>query len=170
MRSSKLTGIILKRSNYGDANKILTVFTREIGKTKLMAKGIRRIKSRRAPHLELFNLTELVVYKEIITEAKVIDDYSKLKSDLKTTGYLFYLAEVLDKILPEHQPHEEVFDKLRRSLPSLKSLTSLKNIVVELMWDLGYLPKGDYPKEGLTEFVESVVERKIRSKKFIEQI
>ncbi|MDO8515434.1 MAG: DNA repair protein RecO [bacterium] len=170
MRTSKLTGLIIKRSNYGDANKLLTVFTREIGKTKLMAKGIRKIKSRRAPHLELFNLTSLQVYKDIITEAKIINDYSNLKSDLKTTGYLFYLSEVLDKILPEHQPHEEVFDKLRRSLPSLKSLNNLKNIVVELMWDLGYLPKGDYPKEGLTEFVESVVERKIRSKKFIEQI
>lgn len=170
MRTSKLTGLIIKRSNFGDASKYLTVFSREQGKIRLVAKGIRKIKSRRAPHLELFNLTQLQIYKEIITEAKIINDYANLKSDLKITGYLFYLAEVLDKILPEHQPHEEIFDKLVASLPRLNSLDYLKNIVVELMWDLGYLPKGDYPKEGLTEFVESVIERKMRSKKFIEQI
>lgn len=170
MRTSKLTGLIIKRSNFGDASKYLTVFSREQGKIRLVAKGIRKIKSRRAPHLELFNLTLLQVYKDIIVEAKIINDFSKLKSDLKITGYLFYLAEVLDKILPEHQPHEEIFDKLTNHLTSLTSLTVLKNIVVELMWDLGYLPKGQYPKESITDFVESIVERKIKSKKFIDQI
>lgn len=170
MRTSKLTGIIIKRSNFGDASKYLTVFSREQGKIRLVAKGIRKIRSRRAPHLELFNFTQIQTYKDVIVEAKIINDFSKLKSDLKITGYLFYLAEVLDKILPEHQPHEEVFDNLTNHLTSLTSLAVLKNIVVELMWDLGYLPKGDYPNEGLTEFVESVIERKMRSKKFIEQI
>lgn len=170
MRTSKYTAIILKRSNFGDAHKIITVFSKEIGKTKLIAKGVRRIKSRRSPHLELFNLTSLQVYKDIIAEAKIIDDFSLLKSDLKTTGYLFYLSEVLDKILPEHQPHEEIFNVLTGRLKTLHTLNDLKNIVIELMWNLGYLPRGEYPKESLTDFVESVVERKIRSKKFIDQI
>jgi DNA repair protein RecO (recombination protein O) len=170
VRTAKLTGIIIKRSNFGDASKYLTVFSRERGKIRLIAKGIRKIKSRRASHLELFNSTSIQTYQDIIVEAKIINDYSNLKAGLKTTGYLFYLAEVLDKMLPEHEPHELVFDKLVQSLTGLNSLTSLKNIVVELMWDLGYLPKGQYPKGSLTDFIESIVERKIRSKKFIEQL
>ncbi len=177
MKSSKLTGLILKRSNYQEADKILTVFSKEMGKVKLLAKGVRRIKSRRAPHLELFNLVELVVRQghslDIITEAKIINDFPGLKNDLKSTGYLFYIAEVLEKIMPEHQSHEDVY---RLTVGSLKSLTTeniqsvVKNFVVQLMWQLGYLPRGQYPENSVTNFVESIVERKIRSKRFIEQI
>ena len=50
MKVEKLQGFVLKRTNYGEADKILTVFTKERGKIKVLAKGVRKIKSRRAPH------------------------------------------------------------------------------------------------------------------------
>ena len=138
-----------------------------------MAKGVRRIKSRRAPHLELFNHVELVLHTgktfDTITEAKIIDDYSMLKQQLKLSGLLFYLCEVIDKILPEHQPHPELFEIFLKSLPNLNQ-DKVKKFVVELLWNLGYLPKGEYPKLGITQFVENIVEKRIRSKKFLEEI
>ncbi len=173
MRSYKVVGIILKRSNFSEADKLVTVFTKELGKIKVLAKGVRRINSRRAPHLELFNQVELVLHSgktfDTITEARVINDYSSPKSDLKLSGYLFYLVEVIDKILPEHQPHPEIFTDLVSCFKSLKQ-DKIKIFVVELLWSLGYLPKGQYPKLGVTDYVESVVEKRIRSKKFLEEI
>jgi len=173
VRSRKIEGIILKRSNFGEADKIVTIFTREEGKIKVLAKGIRRLKSHRAPHLELFNLVELVVSDgktfSTVTEAKTIANHSILKSDLKITGFLFYLSEFLDKILPEHQPHPEVFAGLLASLPEL-SESKVKTFIVESMWNLGYLPKGEYPRNGVTDFVESIVEKRINSKKFLNEI
>lgn len=173
LNSSKVEGVVLARKNFSEADKIITLFTREQGKIKVLAKGVRRIKSRRAPHLELFNHVSLILHKGkafyIVTEAKTI---SKIDVDLKVAAYLFYLCEVLDKILPEHQPHEEIFDNLISVMrhPELVSRTPVKNFVVESLWNLGYLPKGQYPKLGVTNFVESVVERKIRSKKFLEEL
>lgn len=174
MRSSKTEGIILRRTNFGEADKILTVFTADLGKIKVVARGIRRIKSRRAPHLELFNQVQLVLHHgqtfDTITEARVVSDFAAFKADLKITGLLFYLAEVLDKILPEHQPHKEVFTNLLLTVSQPLSPDTVKKFVVQLLWDLGYLPRGEYPKLGATDFVESVVEKRIRSKKFLEEI
>ena len=203
MLSSKVTAIVLKRANFSEADKLITLFTKERGKIKVVAKGLRRIKSRRAAHLELFNLTDLVLHAgknfDLITEAKALNQFVNSKKNLEKTGYLFYLAEVLDRILPEEQPHPEVFGHLLDSLchaehschpelvsGSLADASSnklrdpdirqddmqklVKNFVVELLWDLGYLPRGQYPKEGVTAFVESITEHKIRSKKFLEEL
>ncbi len=174
MRSSKTAGIILRRGNFGEADKILTVLTPGHGKIKVVARGVRRIKSRRAPHLELFNQVELVLHHgqvfDTVTEAKVLNNYASLKSDLKMSGFLFYIAEVLDKILPEHQPHPEVFDLLLATLALPLSDGTVKKFVVQLLWNLGYLPKGEYPKIGVTTMVESIVEKRIRSKRFLEEI
>jgi len=179
VRNSKVEGIILRRISFGEADKLVTVFTKELGKIKALAKGIRRIKSRRAPHLELFNRVELVLHHgktfDIITEAKIVNDLSGLKSDLKMSGYLFYLCEVIDKILPEHQPHPEIFRLLLSTLSDLSNLgvdaqEKVKKFIVQLLWNLGYLPKGEYPKLGVTDFVEQIVEKRIRSKKFLEEI
>ncbi|MBI4099768.1 DNA repair protein RecO [Candidatus Microgenomates bacterium] len=174
MRHFKTSGLVLRRGNFGEADKIITIFTPNLGKIKAVARGVRRLKSRRAPHLELFNLVELVLHHgqtfDTITEAKIINDFAEAKKDLKLTGYLFYLAEVLDKILPEHQPHPEVFTAAQTTLAAPLSDAAVKKFVVQLLWDLGYLPKGEYPKLGATDFVESVVEKRIRSKKFLEEI
>lgn len=177
MRSYKVEGIILSRSNFSEADKIITVFTRQLGKIKVLAKGIRRIKSRRAPHLELFNQVELVLHSgktfDTITEAKVIDHLSPQKQQLKLSGYLFYLAEVLDKILPEHQPHPETYENLvlcQAKLVSASPELTIKQFMVELLWSLGYLPKSEYPRAGVTTFVENIVEKRIKSKKFLEEI
>lgn len=176
MRTAKVSALVLKRSNFGEADKILTIFTRERGKIKVLAKGIRRIKSRRSPHLELFNYIQLILHQgktfAVVTEAKLVEDFADIKKDLQLTGYLFYLAEVLDKLLPEHQPHPEVFAKFLECLGGLGGSGEkiVKNFVTELLWDLGYLPRQQYPKMGVTAFVETIAERKIKSKKFLEMI
>lgn len=179
MRSYKVEGVILKRSNFSEADKIVTVFTKQLGKIKVLAKGVRRIKSRRAPHLELFNRVELILHLgktfDLVTEVRVIDDYSAPKSNLTLSGYLFYLSEVLDKILPEHQPHPELFAMFLIVLGDLgnqgaNAQEQVKHFIVQLLWNLGYLPNGQYPKIGVTTFVEDVVEKRIRSKKFLEEI
>ena len=180
MLSSKLTAIVLKRSNFSEADKLVTVFSKERGKVKIIAKGTRRIKSRRAPHLELFNLVDIILHKgkvfDLITEAKSSQQYSLSKKNLEKTTYLFYISEVLDQIMPEEQPHPEVFDLLvdvlsHAELVSASQMQKLvKEFVIQMVWNLGYLPKGEYLKNGVTDFVEQISERKIRSKKFLEEI
>lgn len=171
MRAEKLVGFVLKRTNFGEADKFITIFTREKGKIKVLAKGIRRINSRRAPHLELFTISEIMVHNgssfDVVTEAQT--QGVALHRTLQTTGLLFFVSEVLDKLLPENQPHPESYALLLKLLPNITE-TSVKKFTIELLWDLGYLPKGDYPKQGISSFVESLIEKPLKSKKFLDEI
>jgi len=168
VRSSKVDGIILKRSNLGEADRVLTVFTRQRGKISLVAKGVRRIKSRRAPHLEPLNDAEIVIHERIVTEAKSL---SRPELDLPSIGLALYAAEVVDKLLPDEQPHEEIYHMLRSLLVQSKlDESQIKNFTAQVLWVLGFFPHGQYPKVGLTAFVEQLAERRIRSKKLLEEI
>src|SRR3989344_2160378 len=113
MRSEGLVAIVLKRVNSGEADKLLTVFSKSKGKIKILAKGTRRIKSRRAPHLELFNYLDLQIHQgkgiAIVTEASVINSYDLIKTNLERSALTFYLIEVVDRLLPEAEPHPDVF-------------------------------------------------------------
>ena len=55
IRTYKVNAIVLARRNIGEADKLITLFTKEYGKKKVLAKGIRRVSSRRAPYLEQFS-------------------------------------------------------------------------------------------------------------------
>lgn len=168
MLSSKVTAIVLKRSNFSEADKMLTVFSKEKGKMSLVAKGVRRIKSRRAPHLEPLNEVEIVYRKKIISEAK---SSFRNKFSLKSLGFALYASEIIDKLLPDEQPHEDIYELLNTLLTN-KDLdeNKIKTFTANVLWSLGFFPKGEYPKEGINNFVEQVAEKRIRSKKFIDEI
>lgn len=182
MKSDKLHGLIIKRSNFSEADKLVTVFSLEKGKITLLAKGIRRIKSRRSPHLELFNQAEIQTSSgknfDLVSEAKVINSFSSIKSSLELSGFSFYLSEIIDRILPEKVPHPEVYSDLLVCLKKISRLSkdrkmtenTVKEFVLRLLWELGYLPSGKTPKKSLTEFVESIVEHQISSKKFLDEV
>ena len=61
MGTYKTRGIIIKRSNYSEADRILTIYTEKLGKIRVNAKGIRKIKSKLAGSLEPFCLTDFVI-------------------------------------------------------------------------------------------------------------
>ncbi len=173
-RVSKIQGIVLKRVNFGESDRVVTVFSRERGKMSVVAKGVRRIKSRRAPHLEPLNEVSLIIHKgrnfDLVSEAKGLHRPT-LQDDLKSLSFALYAAEIIDKLLPEDEPHEEVYGLLRDFLEN-KELTEnkVKEFTLELLWQLGFLPRGQFPKVGVTNFVEQVAEKRIRSKKLIEEV
>ncbi len=182
MRSVHLEGIVLKRLNSGEADKLLTLFTLSRGKVIVLAKGTRRIQSRRAPHLELFNLVTLELHQgkglPVVTEARSKLSFDRLKSDLTFSAYTFYLAEVLDRLLPEGEPHEEVFVDALETLKALDSskpddnqaASLLKSFVVKTLWNLGFLPRGQFPEVGVTAYLETIIERPMKSRRFIDKL
>ena len=111
--SFKTEGIILKRMNYGEADRILTIYTLHHGKIRAMAKGVRKLQSRKAGSLELFNHATLFLIKgknlDLITEAQVINLFKSWRKNLIKVGIAYYLCELVDKLTPDNQPHEAVF-------------------------------------------------------------
>ncbi|MDP3998006.1 MAG: DNA repair protein RecO [bacterium] len=180
MRSYKTEGIILKRSNYGEADRILTAFTKHHGKIKIMAKGVRRIKSRRGPNVELFNWTTLFLRKgknfDLLGEAEVKNSFFSLKNDLQRVGICYQICELIDGLCPEGQENRRVFDLSvnifsQVATPNFKSFANfLPNFELELLRELGYWPKNKFPPVSIQSFIEEILERKLKTPRFLAQI
>lgn len=113
IHSQRSQGIVFKSTNFGEADKILTVITERFGKIKVMARGIRKIKSHLAGALEPFMLLDLQLREGktffIVTGAAIEKEFPKIHSDLIRMSKAFYVGELIDRFLPEKQILEDVF-------------------------------------------------------------
>lgn len=180
-RIYKTEAIILKRKNYREKDRIITVFTKEYGKIRLIGRGIRRINSRRAPFLEIFSRAAIVAYHgkvfDSISEVQGVSDFALLRQDLKKVGIAYLLCELVDALLPEKQEHRDVYNLLLGALYSLntKGTPGLHQIgrkfALELLWCLGFLPRGQMLQgTKLQDFIENITEKRLRSPKLIRQL
>lgn len=173
MRSFKTEGIILKRTNFGEADRILTVFSKKYGKVKIMAKGVRRITSRRGPNIELFNLATLFVHKgrtfDILTEAKADNTFPRIRKNLDLIGLAYYVCELVDGLCPEHQPHPRIFQLL---VDTLKELGSglISTFEKELLQELGFLPRNKALSVNTSSYIEQLLERRLKTKSLLSKL
>lgn len=177
-RTQTVTGIVLKRTNVGEADKLITLLTYEQGKIVCRAKSLRKLNSRRSSHLELFNEVKVQLYQgsslPLICEATTLTTFSNFRCHGQILALGFYICEVLDKLLPEREVHANIYSLLKNTLTELDRILDernaesvVKNLVTKILWELGYLPRNNYPTLGITAFVESVAERKIASFRFL---
>lgn len=180
-RSYKTEGIILKRVNFGEADRILTILTKRFGKIRARAPGIRRTTSRKAPHLELFNLASIFLACgknfDIVTEAQTQDSFPGIRKDLKKVALAYYFSELVDGLCPEKQENREVFNLLSEKLKNLETCRVSdiyhlsEDFARELLWILGFLPREKIlVGEELVQFIENVVEKKLRSQRLLRRI
>jgi len=119
----KTEGIILRTVDYGEGNKILTVFTKEMGKVGMMARGARKSKSRLSAVSQPFILAHFVFQigsgMGSLSQAEIINAFPKIRLDLYRTAYAAYLLELTERFTEER----------RRSLILYELLLALLNQV-----------------------------------------
>lgn len=112
--------MILKRSDLGEADRIVTLFTPHKGKFHAIAKGSRRPVSKLAGHLELLNRSQLQIAVgrnlDIVTQAEVRENFLRLRSELWHMTCGFYLAELVDRFVEERVPHGDIYTLLLQTL------------------------------------------------------
>lgn len=122
-RSYRVEAIVLKHIDSLEADRILTVFTRQRGKLRVRAKGVRKIRSRRAGHLEPFTEVSLQLARSktlpIVTQAETINLNQVLREDLLSIGYASYIVELLDKFTYEEGENLSLFILLKVTLERL---------------------------------------------------
>lgn len=119
MSSLTLEAIILRRSNFGEADRVVTVLTKNLGKIVVIARGVRKITSRRAGNVELLNIVKIGLFKGkgyTLTEAQSIETFPRIKSNLSVSTAGFHILELIDKLLPENDPNPRVYDLARETL------------------------------------------------------
>lgn len=123
MLGFKTEGIILKRRDFGEADRILTVFSLHRGKITVLAKGVRRITSRRSGNVELLNRVQMYLYPGknflILTEATALDTFARLKEDLTLSTYAYHILELTDKLTAENQENRDLYEHLYEVLKRL---------------------------------------------------
>jgi DNA repair protein RecO (recombination protein O) len=122
-RSYSTEAIILKRTDLGEADRILTLFTPYKGKYHAIAKGIRRPVSKKAGHIELLSHCRLHVAVgrnlDIVTQAESIENFLHVRTDLWHMTCGFYLAELVDRFVEERTSHLDVYNLLLEALRTL---------------------------------------------------
>ena len=119
-RSYSTEAIILKRTDLGEADRIVTLFTPGKGKYHAIAKGTRRPVSKLAGHLELLSRSQLQLALgrnlDIVTQAEGRENFLHLRSDLWHMTCGFYLAELVDRFVEDSTPHLDIYSLLLETL------------------------------------------------------
>ena len=122
-RLYRTDALILRRADFGEADRLLTVYTPQRGKLRFLAKGVRKTTSRKAGHVELFMLTNMRVARgrtwDIISQAEIVEPYRGLRDNLDRTSQAYYLAELVDRFTEEHDANPPLFELLALTLAHL---------------------------------------------------
>lgn len=178
-RTYKTEGIILKRTNFGEADRILTIYTKHYGKIRALAKGVRRITSRRGGNVELFNQVTLFLHQgknlDLLNEAQVVNSFKAWRRDLKKVAVAYYFAELVDKLTPEEQPNQAVFQLLSRYLGKIGTaiLPELTRSFEEaLLRELGFGVPEELRRSSssLRDYIESITEKKLNSQDIAKEL
>ncbi len=141
MQQYQTTAIILARTNFGEADRILRVLTPQHGKLSVIAKGVRKIKSRSAGHLELFGETQLTLTKgrnlDIITSAKLTWYPHQLAANYDQLQSAYAAARLIDRIAQERHEQPELYAHLREMLRALNETT--ESSLMQLWFELRLL-------------------------------
>ena len=148
-KTLKVEAVVLRHSDWGEADRLLGLFSRERGKLRAVAKGARKVRSRKAGHLEPFTRVALMLARGrdfwIVTQAETIDAYLPLREDLVRTSYAGYVLELLDRFTFEEGENRSLFnllvDTLHRLSVAADLFIPLRYYEIRLLDHLGFRPQ-----------------------------
>ncbi len=170
------TGFVIKRVNFGEADRYITIYTKNHGKIELVAKGVRKITSRRSSH-ELLHLINFQSVKGknnyILTEAQLVQGFYDSQTTLEQLSCRFLLCELIDKLCPLQQQSDAIFQLVKETLDRLdrgQLRSNMHDFQVNLLTELGYWDetKRFLDEHDVRNFIESVIEKRLKTKLYFE--
>ena len=148
--SFRVSAVVLRHKDWGEADQLLTLYTREQGKLRVVAKGARKITSRKAGHLQPFTHVNLQLAKGrdlmIVTQAETVNAFLGIGADLMKTGYASYIIELLDRFVYEDDGgNPGVFKMLIETLERLEkesdAWVAVRYYEMRLLDHVGFRPQ-----------------------------
>lgn len=146
-------GLVLRSVEVFETSKVLTLFTRGLGKVSALAKGARRLRSPFGAGLDLLSVCDIVLLHkasealDLLTEATLVERFAPLHSDLNAFHAGLAISELLDELTEHHAPHPKLFDAAVVTLRHLgdPELRDRRMIRFELacLRELGHMPSLD---------------------------
>ncbi|MFA5769892.1 MAG: DNA repair protein RecO [Patescibacteria group bacterium] len=169
-RSLKTEAVVLRKKDLLNRDVLISLFTEDLGRLTIFAKGVKKITSRRSPHLQTGNLINVLVSHKndhyYLQESQLISGFSELKKEEKKVSQLYSFLFVLDRLLPEQQKETKIYNLTKNFFidlsKSLKSKTVITSYLTETMKLMGYLDKKVSQAE-LKSLIEEIINEKIPS-------
>ena len=151
MPPERAQALVLRMTDWSETSRIATLWSRELGRLRVLAKGGRRLKSNFESALDLLNVVDIVFIRkssgglDLLTEARVAERFPRLTSALPALYGGYYIAELLSEWTEDYDPHPSLFDAALttlRELGGLGVLTGQRMMAFELtlLGELGYSP------------------------------
>lgn len=166
-----LNGIVIRKTEAGEHNQMVTVYAKELGKVGVLAKSVKKNTSKQAGHLDLFNLVDFVAVPGknylIITQAQSSENFLGIKSSFSKLMTGFFVLESFHRLIYEGEQDLNLWNFLNEQLNKLNGLeksevqTMLTDFKKELLNVLGYHYEID--KQEIDYFLQSLSAQKFSS-------
>jgi DNA repair protein RecO (recombination protein O) len=152
MRYEKVRAVVLGSRPMGEADRVLRLFTRELGRVDAVVKGVRKTTSRWGGRLEPFTIGDLMLYEGrslyTVTQAQLVDVFRRLREDREALAAAAVVCEAAAVLFAEREPEERVYALLRNTLRELDEgiegpavqAPLLLGALLKLLFEAGYLP------------------------------
>jgi len=149
MNYLKTSGIVIKEVNTGEADRIITIFSKNKGKISALAKGARRPKSHLVAGTQLLCYSEFVLFKGkdmyTVNSCDVIESFYDIRNDLERLTYAAHMMDIVNDVILENQPASRLLQLFLNSLYMLSKtdrspLQIVRVFEIRLLSTMGYAP------------------------------
>ncbi|HER23584.1 MAG TPA: DNA repair protein RecO [Candidatus Atribacteria bacterium] len=148
----KTEGIVLKSTEYEEADKIVTIYTKNYGKIKAIAKGVRKTKSKFGSSLEILTHSVFLFYKgrniDIVSQSEILESFFSASKEVIKFAYAVNCIEIVNKLTEEREINIALFNLLKEVLHYLRNSKDPKLLTLSFKWQtmsiLGYRPSLDH--------------------------
>ena len=148
-RTYKTECVVIKQTPIGEADRILTLYTPDMGKVRAVAKGVRRTKSKLGGHLELLNNVSVSLSQgrnlDVLTEAEAVQSFKGFREDLRRLSMALYVAELIGGFSVEQSANYGLYQLLLDTLGWLERTRQpdllLRYFEMQLLDHSGYRPE-----------------------------
>lgn len=169
------TGFILRSVDSGEADKMVSVLSENHGLSIYIARGVRRLSSKKSSHLDLCNLVKFNVGRgdvpQFMNQVETIKYYPGIKSSFPKISLCLTIAEILTNTLPVDVEDREIFLSLKIFFDNLETAKDQKEInilgrrfALFILRHLGFPSPKNPDKDNLSVYFEAIMNRKIISK------
>ncbi len=148
-KTARAEVVVLRATNYGEHDKILVLYARDLGKVHAIAKGVRRTTSKMGGHLDLCAHASVLLVLgrtlDLVTQGKALHTFSYLRDDLAAFARACYVVELVDRFTEDADPNPELFRRLVRVLEHINGRETprqaLTLFLLQLLTLSGYQPQ-----------------------------
>lgn len=142
----KLEGIVIKTQDYGETHKIVTIFSKKIGKLSALARGAKKTKSRMAAVTQPFIHGEFLIYLNTglstIQQGEVINSNRAVREDIMKTAFTAFIVELTDKLLEPNEPEYYIYEQLTKTIAWIAEHDDAE--IPIMMYELKLYKKGGF--------------------------